>query len=280
MRGVGDELALRAARVGERLEHGVERAREAGQLVVADRVDPAREVLGGGDVARAPHQPPHGPHGAAADDAAEHRGQHHAAEADEHKHERDPAHGGVDVLERLRGLERLSVGERADVDAHLGAGQLGVVEERLRAALGHGQHARPGGQQGRATGRRLDAAGARHHLGVALFAERGGREQEQELAALLLALDLAARGAGAGRRLGRHPLVERAQVVVDRVAQLGAHGDVGGDGGHRHREGHGHGGEQREAAAVRHGQVVSMKPTPRTVWMSRGSPLSSVLRRR
>ena len=50
VRGVGDELALRALRALERLEHGVEGAREPRDLVVAVRLDPAREVARGGDV--------------------------------------------------------------------------------------------------------------------------------------------------------------------------------------------------------------------------------------
>ena len=279
VRGVGDQLALRAARLGERLEHRVEAAGEAGELVVADRLDAAREVLRGGHVARAAHQAPDGPHGAAADEPAEHRREDDAGEADQGEHDRQPAQGGVDVLERARGLQRLALGELRHVDAHVGAVELGVVEERLGQALGDGHHARAGLQQRLLIGRRLDVAGARDDLRVAgLLAERRGRQQQQELAPLLLGVELAALRAVARLRRGGDALAQRAQPVVDRVAQLGAHEDVGGDRGQRDGERDGQRGQQHQAAAVAH--VPSRNPTPRTVWIRRGSPPSSVLRRR
>ena len=279
VRGVGDQLALGAARLGQRLEHRVEAARQRGQLVVADRLDAARQVVRGRHVARAAHQPAHRAHRAAADEAAEQRRQHHARQAHQREHRRQPPHRGVDGLERARGLQRLAVGEAPDVHAHVGARQLGVVEERLRLPLGDGDHARAGRQQRLLVRRRLDPPRARHDLGVAgLLAERRRRQQEQEPPPLLLRIDLAPRRALLRLRRGRHAGAESAQGVVDRVAQLGASRDIGGDRGQCDGGRDGERGEQHQAAPVAHDP--SMKPTPRTVWISRGSPPSSVLRRR
>ena len=52
VRGVGDELALGGDRALERVEHRVEVLGQLADLVVGLDLDPAAEVLGGGDVAR------------------------------------------------------------------------------------------------------------------------------------------------------------------------------------------------------------------------------------
>ena len=81
-----------------------------------------------------------------------------------------------------------------------------------------------------------------------------------------------------GEPLGDHVRL-MSEVVVDIPAEAVA--DEGVDEARReqHRERHGEGGEQGEPAPQAHFSR-SEYPTPRTVWISRGSPPSSVLRRR
>ena len=71
VRRVGDELALRARRVLERAEHRVERRRQARELVVAGRVDAAREVARLGHLLGRPGQPLDGCEHRLRDDEAE-----------------------------------------------------------------------------------------------------------------------------------------------------------------------------------------------------------------
>ena len=90
------------------------------------------------------------------------------------------------------------------------------------------------------------------------------------------------------RRGGEEDAVERlvrdlrrtlAQSIVDRGTELVADEDVDGRGRKNDRERDRGGGSKREADAKAHGSR-SAYPTPRTVWISRGLPPASVLRRR
>ncbi len=81
-----------------------------------------------------------------------------------------------------------------------------------------------------------------------------------------------------------HPL---AQAVIDLVPELVPHREVHQRRGEQHDHGHGRGAAERQPGADRHPTPEaahhssrSTYPTPRTVWMSRGSPPSSSLRRR
>ena len=71
----------------------------------------------------------------------------------------------------------------------------------------------------------------------------------------------------------------RVQRVVDRPAQLVPDDEVDDEGGRHDCKRNGRRGDQRETGAKAHGSR-SAYPTPRTVWIRRGLPPSSVLRRR
>ena len=69
------------------------------------------------------------------------------------------------------------------------------------------------------------------------------------------------------------------QVVVDVATKSVANQGVDEAGREQHGERDGEGGEEGQPAAKAHFSR-SEYPTPRTVWIRRGSPPSSVLRRR
>ena len=71
----------------------------------------------------------------------------------------------------------------------------------------------------------------------------------------------------------------RVQRVVDRPAQLVADDEVDDEGRRHDCKRNGGSGNQRETGAKAHGSRRAY-PTPRTVWIRRGLPPSSVLRRR
>ena len=69
------------------------------------------------------------------------------------------------------------------------------------------------------------------------------------------------------------------QRIVDGAAELVADDEVDDEGRGHDRKRNGSSGDQRETGAKAHGSR-SAYPTPRTVWIRRGLPPSSVLRRR
>ena len=228
VRRVGDQLALRTARLGERVEHRVEAARQAGQLVVADRLDAPGEVLRRRDVARAAHQPADRPQRAAADEAAEQRGQ---ADAGEARRRRAPPRAGascVDLFERARRLQRLALGEAGDVHAHL---RRRTARSRRRTARrGPGPTATTRGPAASRAGWPSGGwmpPGAGDDLGVAgLLAERRGRQQQQEAAAPLLVevqRGAAALGSSDGQRRGVDA-ARRASAARRRPSRAAARG--------------------------------------------------------
>ena len=80
VRGVGDELALRPLRALERLEHRVERGRQARDLVIPAGRDPPREVARAGHVLRRLGELGHRPDRRAGGEPGEERGEHDPAE--------------------------------------------------------------------------------------------------------------------------------------------------------------------------------------------------------
>ena len=87
------------------------------------------------------------------------------------------------------------------------------------------------------------------------------------------------RSGGRSQQGGGDGVDPLAELVVDLPAQLIAHRHVGE---RRHQEdddGHGRDAAERQSGADAHASR-STYPTPRTVWMRRGSPPSSSLRRR
>ena len=81
------------------------------------------------------------------------------------------------------------------------------------------------------------------------------------------------------RRLQRSARPSSRSDVVDGAAQLVADDEVDDQRRGDDRERNGRSGDERETGAKAHGSR-SAYPTPRTVWISRGLPPSSVLRRR
>ena len=109
VRRVGDELALGALRVVERLEHRVERRGQPRELVVALRLDAARQVARAGDVLGGLGQLGDRSHGVAGGEAAEERRQRDAAEREQPEAEPQPRERRVDLAHRPRELDRGAV---------------------------------------------------------------------------------------------------------------------------------------------------------------------------
>ncbi len=265
VRRVGDELALRAGRLLERAEHRVEARREPAELVVAGGLDALGQVAGGRDGLRRGRQPPHRGERGARDEKAERRGKRDAGRSDREQDRPDPVQRAVDVGERAHHLERRAWDvphrEHPDVDA------LDMsVANRLAASLGSDRAIlvvdREG--DGHAEDRQRAAVGV-HELRVGRVAEFG------------LQVPVGARDV-----VGREPRevgCARAQAVVDRPAKLAAGDDVDHRGGDHDRERDGRSGDEGETRAKAHASRRAY-PTPRTVWISRGLPPASVLRRR
>ena len=93
-------------------------------------------------------------------------------------------------------------------------------------------------------------------------------------------VELAARGRLQVREWARRDLKGlSAHGVVDLAAQLVTDDDVHDHRREDDRKGNGSGGDERQPRAEAH-VVRRAYPTPRTVWMRRGLPPASVLRRR
>src|SRR6185437_6844465 len=81
------------------------------------------------------------------------------------------------------------------------------------------------------------------------------------------------------KRGAEHLRRVRLERIVDGGPQLVADDEIDHQRRGQHRESNGGSGDQRETGAKAHGSR-SAYPTPRTVWIRRGLPPSSVLRRR
>ena len=320
MRGVGDQSALGRLGALQRGHHLVEARSEPAELVVAADLDPVGEVVGAGDLlggvgdlaGRGQRGSRHhrAERGRQRDAAGAHRGQ-----DDDQRVE-----GVVGVLERAGDLDRAALRQRLGQHAgrvpcestSLNWAAPPSIASVRSVARDRELEARAGIRDGRAIG--PDQLG--QGRGCARARGRDRPLQEDPVAGLgpllggLLPLGrrlgtgrerrrLAVLGeggplSGADRHLSlgrardqrRHllrPLGDHvglvAQVVVDVAAQPVTDQDVDESRGEQHRERDRQRREQREPAAQGHFSR-SEYPTPRTVWISRGSPPSSVLRRR
>jgi hypothetical protein len=228
VRRVGDELPLGLRRVLERGEHGVERGREARELVTALVDDPAREIAGLGHVLGRTGQSLHRCEHRSRDEQPEPGGESDAHEGDSEQVAADPPERAVDLLQRPRDLERVALADRDREHAHVGALDVCVVVERfVDAACGGLDRIVRHGQRGRGSRRRdrlaVPADELREHGGAA---EPLGRDAEEPLA-LRVAED-------SEPRERRRPRPER---LVDLAAELVSHEHVGdrgrGDDGDR-----------------------------------------------
>ena len=209
VRGVGHELALRvhgrverAHGVLERVEHRVEAAGEAPELVFPGGLDAPAEILRQGDVLgglgealerlhrRARHEPP------------EQRGEGDAADDEQDEDQAQPAEQAVDFGERLGELDGVAATERLGEQAQVGPFHVSVAQKRFAAAFCQRQRARVDRERESFRGAFDDLAAAVHHLLVAAHLI-GSRWQPAEDAARARAraraVALHARGAR-GRR--------------------------------------------------------------------------------
>jgi hypothetical protein len=126
VRGVGDELPLRADRSLERVEHGVERRPEAAELVVGIGLDPLAQVVRVGDPLGCGGERAHGPKRTASDDGPDERGERDSGEAGDSEAPAEPAQRIVDVAQRASGNECAPGSERTHVHPQLGSVDLDV----------------------------------------------------------------------------------------------------------------------------------------------------------
>ncbi len=132
VRGVGDELALRALGALERFEHRVERGREPRDFVLALGLDPAREVARRGDVLGGLGELRDRPDRGAGGEPREHDGERDPHQCERAERPAQRAERAVDLGQRPRGDDRGPVRAAAHVHAHVHVADLTVgVERRL-----------------------------------------------------------------------------------------------------------------------------------------------------
>ncbi len=301
MRGVGDELALRVHggvervhRVLERVEHRVEAARQAPELVLPGGLDASAEVARGGDVLGGVAESLQRLHGGAGDQAPEQRRERDAADDEQHEDQAQAAEQAVDFGERQRELDGAPAAERLGEHAQVDALDVRVAEERPAAV--RGQRARGGAHRQRHPLRRADhdrAVGVDHLL-VAADLVGSGREAVEDVAfaraglrAGVLTSARRIRAGGARRRRAEHAFggepqlraaaqrdvaevsgferahepvgraLAMAQLRVDLAVQLIGGEQIGEDRREHHRDGDGGGGGDRDAPAEAHCGVRS-----------------------
>ncbi len=288
MAGVCDQLALPYPGRVERRQHHVERAGQAGDLVVALDGQPG-EVLGAGDPLDGRGEPADRPQAVAGDQPAGEAGGQHAESAERDRHPAQPGEDPVLVVQRLCDdeCEAVLLGLYGDdpvalvideesADARFSFAlrdvELGLAEADVRAPVENPPMA----------------------LGEEERDANVSRAQRPGLDAGLGRVDQCV---GAGRKM--RPLHQR---VVEALLHLESGGAVGGHGDEGDHQAHGHDRQQDHPAGERPAVVpptvrtrsdregrpgpepahvsFSTYPTPRTVWISRVSSPDSVLRRR
>jgi hypothetical protein len=136
MRCVGDELALRRHRSLERLEHRVEAAREAAEVVVALGVDAAAQVARARHVIGGIAQLTEWTRRGTRHDQPERGREPDAPEANAAEDPAESIDRGVHLIHRTGNLKRLPVADRARVDPHVDPVDGLVVEEGAHPADG------------------------------------------------------------------------------------------------------------------------------------------------
>ncbi len=263
--GVANEPVLLSAGLFERGEHGVEARGEAADLVGAFHLDTSGELLGLGNVLGRLGELGHRTERRPRNDQPQPCGSEDPEDACQPLRSRQVTERCVGLVERPRQLEEV-VADRCRDHAQPLALHLDRLEPMTSARIDDRQHqllaARDvddavfvdgleveGVEAGAATERVVRAASA------ALSLECG---EERESCDLVGTLD---------------------QRCVDLLDELATRRRICGEGRKADRHRDCGGGDQGDAPPQRHDGRAT-KPTPRTVWMTRGSPPASVLRRR
>ncbi len=276
--GVHDQPALALLGGLQGREHLVEGAGQARHLVAALHVDAAAEVAGVGDLLGGAVQAPHRRQARARHGGGEQAGQGDARDADQGERPAQLPQRVVHVLQRQRHLHGAAVAERGGQHAHAAALEARVADEGLALAGGD-----------------LADGVVHRQLRAVAAPPVAGKASPASADTTCTRPPAWPRGA-----VGMRPSSTRPKGPGGRRCRAGATvayrsrswsstwsrswsrtGDVdqrrhqGDDDGHRR------GDAQREPRPDRHRYSSrSTYPTPRTVWMSRGSPPSSSLRRR
>ncbi len=247
--GVGHELALCLDRPLERVERGVEAARQPGELLPSPDLHPLRGIGIGGELLGPPCEPVDRGQRRACHERTQSGAERHASRAHEQEHQQDAVELAVDLVERPGHLERAGVRERLGEHAQVDAVDRRVGEVAARAV-------------------RRDLARPLVHRKLPLAAgpaERPAVRQHELHVPLGAAEGLGPRTRQAGRPVrapareafGPAEADDRLRAVAKRLvhlaAQLVAHADVDGDRHGDHRERYRQPRRRRDAGAQRHG---------------------------
>ena len=266
-----DQPAAQEARgLLEGTEHRVEADRETAQLVLSVDLDALRQVMGLAHSLHRLREPADRRECGSRHHETQPRSDDHTAGGNQQQEQTDAVERRVDLVQRTRNLDSGvgSVREREDanvlsVDGHvlpersvpLTCDGEDVLVDRELHVLSRRHENRPVGSYELHVPPRLAELGANGQIRLAAAPRNHAERLERDLC---------------------RPILER---FVDRGSQLLARDEVEeerrGDDGERDR------GSRRDgdAGTERH-DSRSAYPTPRTVWMTRGAPPSSVLRRR
>src|SRR5581483_1903496 len=279
MRGVGDEVPLGLDRALQRLQRPVEAVSEAGELGRAALLEPLRAVERVGDTLGAAREAADRRQRRAADHAAEPGGDEDAGDDRDQEDDEELVELVVDGGEGQQDLDGMvvdGVGHR--VDPQVGPLHRDVVVVAPPPALRERHGALGDGDEQGPAARREGAAVGIDELHLAR------RAAERVLAGLPVPIVRGTHGA-AGPALppaGMRPQIllrGRGELRVDLPAQVRAHAVVLDDREHRDDEGHAERDRRRDPPLQAHGSL-STYPTPWIVWITRGDPPASSLRRR
>ena len=266
MRGVGHQLPLRRERGLQDAEHGVEARGQARQLVRSLCVDPRRQVAGGDDVFGRVRQTSDRRNRRTGDGPTQCSRKRHSAQAHQDQQQPQPVQRSVHFVQRPGQLDGPSRSDPRRQDPDVEPGHHRVLEEGGLSPGRHGLHA------------------VRHREPDPAFLLAGGGPPSVDQLRVAAGPsqrevgEVDAEGPGSDRVGDRLEPASEGPVYLP--SQLTAHDQVDHAGGKQDRHGHSDGGYQREPGPKGHAGSRSTYPTPRIVWMSRGSPSASVLRRR
>ncbi len=249
MRGVGDELPLRADGLLERLEHLVEARSETAELVVALDLDPQAQIVRSRDLLGRVAEATHGRERGARDDCACGDRERDPARCDEGDQQREPVQRVVDLLQRAQHLHGEPLPERRGEDTDVHTADRRVCEVRVAGAARDERRLPVDRDRDRRVGGAEDVAVRLDELdeGVAAaLAERGKVREETATGAT----DKAAPRAVERALRRRGAIAER---VVDLAAEVAAHDHVDDRAGDRDGGGHGERDGEGQAGAQAHG---------------------------
>jgi hypothetical protein len=264
---VGHQVALSLDRALERVECGVEGAREPPEFVRALGLDALRGIAVCRQLLGAPREARHRRERGACHEGAEGRAEGHSRRSHEQEHQHHAVELAINLVERACELHSAPIARTARENAQVGAVDRRVGEVLARSSRRDLACTRAHGDRLVAPRPPQHATRREHELGDPLRSTERLRPRHWDPSALRGPSSGSGRpwsadnGAGfAGRIAGPHPAGESrehagavAQRAIHLPTELGAHAEVDGRRGHEHDHRHREPGGCRDAGPQAHG---------------------------